>query len=323
MTPEIAKLGHVALVTPDIEKSLWFFRDVIGLEEVDRQNDTIFLRAWSDWEHHTLSLTPGQRAVVDHVAWRTKHPEDVEAFAQQLTATGTEVRWIEAGEEKGQGKAARFQLPSGHTFELYYYMEKPLPPQDRRSRLKNQPFRAWDHGISPRRIDHVNINVANPPDIHQWLSEQLGFKVREYIRLDNGFVPAAWMSVTPLVHDIAVMFDTLKRPDRFHHVAYYMDNWQDLLRAADIFREHNISINVGPGKHGISQAFFIYVKDPGSGHRIELFSGGYLIFEPDWEPIEWHEDELAEGIIWWGSPLPADFLEDSSGPVVATGVVGS
>lgn len=28
--PEISKLGHVALVTPDLEKSLWFFRDVIG-----------------------------------------------------------------------------------------------------------------------------------------------------------------------------------------------------------------------------------------------------------------------------------------------------
>jgi catechol 2,3-dioxygenase len=29
--PEIAKLGHVALVTPDLEKYLWFFRDFIGL----------------------------------------------------------------------------------------------------------------------------------------------------------------------------------------------------------------------------------------------------------------------------------------------------
>ena len=33
LLPEIAKLGHVALVTPDLEKSLWFFKELIGLEE--------------------------------------------------------------------------------------------------------------------------------------------------------------------------------------------------------------------------------------------------------------------------------------------------
>lgn len=314
MPPEIAKLGHVALVTPDIDKSLWFFRDVIGLEEVDRRDDTVFLRAWGDWEHHTLSLRAGDSSTIDHIAWRTKRPEDVQLFARQFEQAGTTVRHVAAGTEAGQGAAIRWELPSGHTFELYYDMDKTAAPADRKSRLKNQPTRAWDHGVSPRRIDHVNINVPNPPQIHEWLGTQMGFKVREQIRLNNGFVPAAWMSVTPLVHDIAVMADGQGRPGRFHHVAYFLDNWQDVMRAADILREHGVAINVGPGRHGISQALFLYAKDPGSGHRIELFSGGYLIFDPDWETIEWREDELAEGIIWWGPALAPDFLEDSTGP---------
>jgi catechol 2,3-dioxygenase-like lactoylglutathione lyase family enzyme len=42
---EIAKLGHVALVTPDVEGSLQFWRDVVGLDEVDRDGETGFLRA--------------------------------------------------------------------------------------------------------------------------------------------------------------------------------------------------------------------------------------------------------------------------------------
>lgn len=316
-TPEIAKLGHVGLVTPNLEKSLRFFRDVIGLEEVDHDGDTVFLRAWGEWEHHSLSLRPGPESVIDHVGWRTKHPDDVEGFAKQLADAGTPVTRIAAGHEKGQGKAIRFELSSGHPFELYYDVEKPMPSAEKRSRLKNQPFPAFMRGTSPRRIDHVNIGAGNPPEVQAWLSKQLGFKMREYIKLDNGFVPAGWMSVTPLVHDIAVIADSKQRPARFHHVAYYSDNWQDLLRAADIIREHDIAIDVGPGRHGISQAFFLYVKDPGSGHRIELFSGGYLIFDPDWEPIEWSEKELAEGIIWWGPPLPPAFLEDTTGPEVA------
>ena len=54
--PEIAKLGHVALVTPDLEKSLWFFKELIGLEETETVDGTVYLRAWGDFEHHTLSI---------------------------------------------------------------------------------------------------------------------------------------------------------------------------------------------------------------------------------------------------------------------------
>ena len=97
LLPEIAKLGHVALVTPDLEKSLWFFKELIGLEETETVDGTVYLRAWGDFEHHTLSLTAGDKAYVDHIAWRTKRPEDVEGFATLLEEAGTEVTWIEAG----------------------------------------------------------------------------------------------------------------------------------------------------------------------------------------------------------------------------------
>jgi biphenyl-2,3-diol 1,2-dioxygenase len=149
--------------------------------------------------------------------------------------------------------------------------------------------------------------------VQDWLAAQLGFSVRERVTLDSGFVLASWMAVTPLVHDIAVIPDSMGRLGRFHHLAYYLDNVQDIFRGCDILREQGVAINAGPGKHGISHASFLYVKDPGSGHRVELFSGGYLVFDPDWEPIEWEEKELADALIWWGSPLPADFLDDSTG----------
>src|ERR1700686_3454229 len=106
--PEIAKLGHVALTTPDLDKSLWFWRDLIGLEEVERDGDTIFLRGWGEFEHHSLSLRPGDTATVDHVAWRTKRPEDVDAFAERIRSQGTAIQKVDKGEERGQGRAFRF-----------------------------------------------------------------------------------------------------------------------------------------------------------------------------------------------------------------------
>ena len=157
----------------------------------------------------------------------------------------------------------------------------------------------WAQGISPRRIDHVNLWTDNPEPAQHWMQDELGFR-----RGSTSASPTgrwwAWMAVTSLVHDIALFADPEQRQGRFHHLSYYLDNWQDVLRAMDILVEHDVPIDLGPGRHGISQAFFCYVKDPGSGHRVELFSGGYHIFDPDWEPVEWRETDLKEGLIWWG-----------------------
>jgi catechol 2,3-dioxygenase len=304
----------VALVTPDLDASVQFWRDVVGLEEVERSGGQVFLRAWGDLEHHTLILEAGSEARVDHVAWRTKSRADVAAFAEILGHAGAQLTEVKAGEELGQGDAIRFSTPGAHCFELYYDVAKPPAPEGRRSALKSNSFRAWSHGISPRRIDHVNLCTSNPELVCDWLSATFGFRMTELIRLDDGSLAAGWMAVTNLMHDIAVMRDANGEPNRFHHIAYFLDNWHDVMRAADILQESGVPRDAGPGKHGISQAVFLYVTDPGSGHRLELFSGGYLIFDPDWEPIVWREDELAAGQSWWGAELAGVAAMDSTTP---------
>ena len=300
--PEIAKLGHVALVTEDLETSLRFFKEVIGLEETRAVNGTHYLRAWGDFEHHSLSIKAGEKSYIDHIGWKAKRREDVGTFALLLEDAGTDVRWIKDGEEAGQGEAIRFELPSGHRFEIYYDMEKPAAEEGRKSVLKNQVYKSWAKGVSPRRIDHVNLQTSMDNNrIVNYLTETLGFKLREYFVNPDDEQVASWMSVTNLVHDVAMM--TTKNsigPNEMHHIAYWLDNSQDLLRAADILCENEVGF-VGPGKHGISQAMYIYVKDPGSGLRVEIFTNSYLIFEPDWEPIKWSYDEyLKHGSTYWG-----------------------
>lgn len=299
----VTKVGHVALTTPDMERSTWFWRDVVGLEEVDRHGDTLFLRAWGEFEHHSLSLSPGSAGAVDHIGWRTRGPEDVARLSDVLAAGGVEPRAVRDGEEKGQGAAVRFDLPTGHCFELYHEIERPRGPHSARSRLKTNSSRAWARGISPRRIDHVNVTTSDPGAMSRWLREQMGFGTRELIRLDDGTEVAIWLGVSALSHDIAVMPDGGGRSDGFHHVAYCLDDAQDVLRAADILSENDIEIDGGPGRHGISQAIFLYARDPGSGHRLELFSGGYLVLDPDWEPIVWSQDEVATAQTWWGPDI--------------------
>jgi hypothetical protein len=78
-------------------------------------------------------------------------------------------------------------------------------------------------------------------------------------------------------------------------------------RAADILAENGIFIEAGPSKHNNSQGFYLYSYEPG-GNRVEIYSGSYLVFAPDWEVVTWNEQERGTGV-YWGSPLPESFIE--------------
>ena len=56
---KVSGLGHVGLYVKDIEKELWFFRDLLGLQVTDQNpaGTTIFLSANPDVDHHELLLS--------------------------------------------------------------------------------------------------------------------------------------------------------------------------------------------------------------------------------------------------------------------------
>ena len=54
---DIAHLGHVELLTDKPEASLDFFTRVFGLSESGREGDSVYLRAYDDYEFHSLKLT--------------------------------------------------------------------------------------------------------------------------------------------------------------------------------------------------------------------------------------------------------------------------
>lgn len=303
MKPQIAKLGHVALVTSDLEKSLFFFKEVIGLEETEMVDGVHFLRAYSDFQHHTLSVELGEVGYVKHIGFRTKTAACVDGFKQLLTENDVAVEDFPKGSTVGIGDSIRFKTPSQHTFELYYDVDKPKALNGNASVLKNQVYQSWRKGISPRRFDHVNIHTtADASPAYDFMTDVLGFNMREFMQ-NEGDILAGWMSVTPLVHDVALLRkQTLPTPARMHHISYWLDDAQDILRAADILKENGLQF-IGPGKHGATQAIYLYVMDPGSGCRVELFSGGYLIFEPDWEPIEWTMEERSNCNTYWGETV--------------------
>jgi catechol 2,3-dioxygenase len=66
----------------------------------------------------------------------------------------------------------------------------------------------------------------------------------------------------------------------------------------------------GPGRHGISNAFFLYMRDP-DGHRVELFTSDYLTVDPDHAPIRWSLTDPRRQTLW-GHPAPASWFNEGT-----------
>lgn len=300
---DVAHLGHAELLTPRPEQSLWFFEQVLGMEQVERQGRSVYLRAYGDFDRSTLKLTESDRAGLAHLGWRAVSPQALHRRVASLEESGYGKGWTEG--DVDHGDAYRFEDPDGHLMELYYECGKYRAPGHLEAALKNQPQKYTARGVGVRRIDHVNVLCREVTENREFMEECLGFKLRENVVLDDGTEAGAWISVTPLVHDIAYTLDATGSRGRLHHLAYWLDNREDLLRAADIFLENGIFIETGPSKHAVTHGFFLYVYEPG-GNRIELFSGGYLILSPDHEPVTWTQAERAKGQAW-GLQLPKSF----------------
>ncbi len=300
---DVAHFAHVEIRTPRIKETVEFLTTLLGLQENHREGSAVYLRAWGDFYHHTLKVTEASQAGLGHLAWRAVSPRALERRVKVLDERGWGRGWVEG--DVGHGPAYRFVDPAGHLMEIFYEVEWHESPPALRTRLKNQPQRRPIAGIGTRRIDHINLLAKDVRANRQFLEECLGFKLRERI-VHGGVEMGAWLSVTPLVHDIAYMRDAAGVDGRFHHVAFWLDDYGDLIRAADVLREAGVRIEAGPAKHAITNALFLYFFEPG-GNRLELFTGGYLIFAPDWQPVTWTEGER-DLRVWWGGELPESFF---------------
>lgn len=195
--------------------------------------------------------------------------------------------------------------------EVFYDVEYWTCAEEGRTALLNRPQKRPLQGVPVRRIDHVNLLSPNPDADAEFTVNVLGFREREIITPDDaeGVRLGSWMAVSNLAHDIAFVMDPSGMRGRLHHICYWYGVPQHAYDVAEVFKDYNIPIEAGPGKHGISQAFFMYVIEPG-GNRVELFAdSGYLVFDPSFKRVNWKMSQVpgvgdAFPWSWWNEGTP-------------------
>jgi catechol 2,3-dioxygenase len=293
---DVAHLGHVELLTNKPEASLDFFTRIFGLTESGREGNSVYLRAYDDYEFHTLKLTASATTGIGHVGYRCASIQALQRRAMAIEALGCGRGWAKG--DLGHGDSYQFLDPDGHLFEIYHDTRRYEAPLAERPALKNQAQRFHGRGAAVRRLDHFNLLAQDVGAIRDFLPKALGSRVTEQIVLDSGVVAGCWFTVNNKSYDVAYTRDQTGARGRFHHVTYAVDQREHVLQAADIFLENGVFIETGPHKHAIQQTFFLYVWEP-AGNRIEVANAGArLILAPDWQTVTWTEAERKKGQAW-------------------------
>ena len=286
----LSQLAHLELESPRLDETVAFFTDVFGMHETERDGGRVYLRAWGDPFHHSLVVAEGEQAQLGHVGWRAAGTEQLEAAVSRLEELGYGEGWIEG--DRGHGPAYRYRTPGGHLQEVFWQVERFKAQPELRSTFPVRVQKFSPVGVGVRQIDHVTVTTpAMNADI-DFYRDVLGFRFMEYTVLEPASQEPffAQLSNTEQAHDLALISDNSGMPARSHHFAYWVDQTHEVARAADILMEAGVALEYGPGKHGHGENSFLYVREP-SGHRVEVFSGGYRNYQPDWEPVRWVADE--------------------------------
>lgn len=303
---ELAHLAHAELLTPDLEGSLWFFTELLGMRETARDRDSVYLRCYEDPYHHSLKLTAADQAGLGVLGWRTTSAGALERRAAALDAAGQGRGWTKG--DIGVGRTFAFDTPDGHAMELVWDVERYTAPPELQSPILTRRSKRPLKGLPPRRLDHVNLMASDVTVQKEMFEQTLGFGTRERVidSANGGTEIGAWLSVNILGHEMAIMLDQTGSRGRLHHLAFWYGVPQHNTDAAELCREYGIQIEAGPDVHGITQGAFLYVFEPG-GNRIELFgNSGILQLEPDFETVTWDLADFDTALAIGGATLPVE-----------------
>jgi catechol 2,3-dioxygenase len=297
--PDVVRASYAELIVTDLEKSRWFWVDVLGLHVQAETPDVLCLRGTDELTHHNLVLRRGPIAALDHIAYRVRSAAEVDRAEDYFTALGRPVRRVGKGEGvPGVGEALRTIDPLGFPVEFYYDIEQ-----------AERLIQRYDlhRGAAIARLDHFNIVVPDIPAAYSHYSA-LGFGCSETIE-DEHEMYAAWMYRKQTVHDVAF---TAGAGPRLHHLGLATHESHQVLHIADIIGALHAESHIerGPGRHGVSNAFYVYLRDP-DGHRVEIYTSDYYTGDPDHQTYRWsvHDDRRRD---YWGNAVIESWYKEAT-----------
>ena len=297
--PDIVRSAYAELVVTNLAEARQFWVDLLGFVATYEDSESLYLRGYDELTHHNLVLRAGPVAALGALAFRVRSAADLARAEAFYGALGCRTERRPAGATRGVGETVRAEDPLGFTVEFFASSAHPERLQQRYDLRR---------GAEVARLDHFNICVPDVPAAYEYYSS-LGFGLSETIE-DEQTVYAAWMYRKQTVHDVAF---TGGAGPRLHHLGFFAHEPHNVLRMCDILGSLSLEscIERGPGRHGVSNAFYVYLRDP-DGHRMEIYTSDYYTGDPDHPVLRWSVLDPRRRDFWGHAVIPSWYSEAST-----------
>jgi catechol 2,3-dioxygenase len=288
----VIRLGYVHARVTDLAEAKGHYGNTLGLYPTYEETGKIYYKGWDEWDHHSVVLEEGGVGLVK-LGFKVNDPADIDGIEAKAQAFGCVTERMSKEENLEVSDGVRIVAPSTHVIEVYHGMTAIGTEVGTHN---PDVFPRHLIGVGAPRLDHALIVAEDVNTMDRFFHEVLGFYATERVvtSLDeNADYIATWMTAGNSVHDIAV----LNGPNgKLHHFAFRLGDWNDILKAGQLFAMDDVSVDVGPTQHGITRGETIYFFDP-AGNRNEVFAGGYTAY-PDRPTVSWTPDSLGKGIFY-------------------------
>jgi 3,4-dihydroxyphenylacetate 2,3-dioxygenase len=296
--PDIVRSAYAELIVTDLPAARHFWVDLLGFVVTCEDAESLYLRGYDELTHHNLILRSGPVAAAGALGFRVRSAQDLARAEEFYGALGCRTERLPAGTVRGLGETVRAEDPLGFLVEFFASSAHPQRLQQRYDLRR---------GAEVARLDHFNICVPDVPVAYEYY-KSLGFGLSETIE-DGQTLYAAWMYRKQTVHDVAF---TGGAGPRLHHLGFFAHESHNVLRMCDILGSLSLEscIERGPGRHGVSNAFYVYLRDP-DGHRLEIYTTDYYTGDPDHPALRWSVRDPRRRDFWGNAVIPSWYSDAS------------
>jgi len=281
----VKRLAHATLTTPDLERQIDYYTEVLGLVLIARDSARAHLATQTGLE--AVVLETGVNPGVDRVALQLSPGTDLSECCAHLSQFGIEAE-RRTDPTPGVREMIAFQDPQGRGIEMF-------------ADYSFAPPSSFSPGVQPHKLGHVAFHTPDLELITTFYRDVLGFKLSD--QRSNFF---AFLRCSREHH--ALNFLQAGNHARVNHLAFELRDHAEINRACDVLAQHKLPLFWGPVRHVIGHNVAIYHKNP-DGLAVEMFADLDVMLDEDlgyFEPRSWHQDRPQRPKIW-GDDTPTNY----------------
>ena len=86
----VLRPGYIQIRVLDIDAAADYYVNRVGLHEVSREADgRVYLRAWDEFDRHSIVLRPADMPGMDYVGFKVAGENDLDTFRRRIENAGT------------------------------------------------------------------------------------------------------------------------------------------------------------------------------------------------------------------------------------------